>query len=55
MRKKKETKFKVIIADDLDNAVLKAEKYVKFIQYLANNFNSKAIKEYSVKNPIKKS
>ena len=55
MRKKKETKFKVIIADDLDNAVLKAEKYIKFIQYLASNFNSKAIKEYSIKNSVKKS
>ena len=55
MKKRKETQFKVIIAEDLDEEVLKAEKYVKFIQYLANNFNSKAIKEYSVKNPIKKS
>lgn len=55
MRKKKETKFKVIIADDLDNEVLKAEKYIKFIQYLADNFNSKAMKEYSIKNSVKKS
>lgn len=55
MRKKKETKFKIIIADDLDNEVLKAEKYIKFIQYLADNFNSKVIKEYSIKNSVKKS
>ena len=55
MRKKKETKFKVIIADDLDDEVLKAEKYIKFIQYLADNFNSKAMKEYSIKNSVKKS
>ena len=55
MRKKKETKFKVIIADDLDDEVLKAEKYIKFIQYLAENFNIKAMKEYSIKNSVKKS
>ena len=55
MKKRKETQFKVIIAEDLDEEVLKAEKYVRFIQYLANNFNSKAMKEYSIKNPAKKS
>lgn len=55
MKKRKETQFKVIISDDLDEEVLKAEKYIKFIQYLADNFNSKVIKEYSIKNSVKKS
>ena len=55
MKKRKETQFKVIIVDDLDKEVLKAEKYIKFIQYLSDNFNSKAMKEYSIKNSVKKS
>ena len=28
MKKRKETQFKVIIVDDLDKEVLKAEKYI---------------------------
>lgn len=55
MKKRKETKFRVIIAENLDKETLQIEKYAKFIQYLADNFNSKAIKEYSIENSVKKS